>query len=118
MPEAQWWNFHAQATHITQWHSKFRAPYAGANSLASDGESSETTDMTLFVGLRLWHGAELYANPEIDQGFGLSRCRAGGVVCRRSGDVRKLFELLIWGCVSQGTDTASLIGRRLRHGCE
>ena len=72
MPEAQWWNFHAQATHITQWHSKFRAPYAGANSLASDGESSETTDMTLFVGLRLWHGAELYANPEIDQGFGLS----------------------------------------------
>jgi len=72
MPEEQRWNFHAQATHITQWHNKFRAPYEGPNSLASNGESSETTDLTIFAGLRLWKGAELYANPELDQGFGLS----------------------------------------------
>ncbi|MRT01613.1 carbohydrate porin [Ralstonia pickettii] len=72
MPEDERWNFHAQTTHITQWHNKFRAPYEGPNSLASNGESSETTDLTLFAGLRLWQGAELYANPELDQGFGLS----------------------------------------------
>lgn len=72
VPHAQPWNFHAQATHITQWHNKFRSPYTGPNSLAPDGESSETTDLTLFAGLRLWQGAELYANPEVDQGFGLS----------------------------------------------
>ena len=28
--------------------------------------------LTLFAGLRLWDGGEAYANPEIDQGFGLS----------------------------------------------
>ena len=29
-------------------------------------------DATLFAGVRLWQGAELWVNPEIDQGFGLA----------------------------------------------
>jgi high affinity Mn2+ porin len=29
-------------------------------------------DVTLFVGARLWQGAELWVNPEIDQGFGFA----------------------------------------------
>jgi len=32
----------------------------------------ETADITFYAGLRLWQGAELRVNPEIDQGFGLS----------------------------------------------
>ena len=28
--------------------------------------------MTLYAGVRLWQGAEVWFNPEIDQGFGLS----------------------------------------------
>ena len=32
---------------------------------------SETFDVTLSTGVKLWQGAEFWANPEIDQGFGL-----------------------------------------------
>jgi high affinity Mn2+ porin len=32
----------------------------------------ETTDVTLYAGVRLWKGAEAWVTPEIDQGFGLS----------------------------------------------
>jgi hypothetical protein len=32
----------------------------------------ETFDTTLYAGLRLWQGAELWITPEIDQGFGFA----------------------------------------------
>ncbi|MDR3454568.1 MAG: carbohydrate porin [Rhodoferax sp.] len=66
------WSVHGQLTNVTQWHPAFNAPYSGANSLTPGSASAETTDMMLFLGARLWHGAGLYLNPEIDQGFGLS----------------------------------------------
>jgi len=72
MPEPERWNIHGQVTNVTQWHPSFHAPYSGTNSLTPDNSNRETTDVTLYLGLRLWKGAELYANPEIDQGFGLS----------------------------------------------
>lgn len=62
---------HAQATYVNQYDPPFRAPYSGANSLAPN-IGRETADVTVFAGLRLWQGAELWVNPEIDQGFGLS----------------------------------------------
>ena len=61
---------HAQATYGQQWTDGFHAPYAGANSL-SPSSTRETTDLTLFLGARLWREAEMWVNPEIDQGFGL-----------------------------------------------
>ena len=70
--EPERWNIHGQITHVTQWHPSFRSPYSGTNSLTADSDNKETTDITLYLGVRLWKGAELYANPEIDQGFGLS----------------------------------------------
>lgn len=70
-PAAETWAIHGQLTNVTQWHNRFRSPYAGANSLTSDGRTEETTDVTIFAGLRLWQGAELWLNPELDQGFGL-----------------------------------------------
>jgi high affinity Mn2+ porin len=61
---------HGQASSGQQWTDGFHAPYAGPNSL-TPSRSRETTDVTLFLGARLWGGAEAWFTPEIDQGFGL-----------------------------------------------
>jgi high affinity Mn2+ porin len=63
---------HGQVTNVTQGHRRFTSPHSGQNSLKANGRTEETTDVTLYAGLRLWRGAELWVNPEIDQGFGLS----------------------------------------------
>ncbi len=67
-----WWNLHGQFTNVTQYHPSFTSPYAGANSLAPGNSGRETSDITLYGGLRLWNGAALYVNPEFDEGYGLS----------------------------------------------
>ena len=67
----QVWAVHAQATVVDQGHPAFAAPYAGADSLPNQAQGRETLDITLFAGARPWRGAELWLNPEIDQGFGL-----------------------------------------------
>lgn len=61
---------YGQATFIEQETDDFRAPYAGTNSL-SPAIGRETADATLFLGARLWRGAEAWVDPEVDQGFGL-----------------------------------------------
>src|SRR3984957_11550051 len=61
---------HGQFTYVEQETSAFNAPYAGRNSLSPD-RGAETTDATLYLGARLWPGAEGWINGEIDQGFGL-----------------------------------------------
>jgi len=61
---------HGQATNITQKHSVFTSPYSGTNSLDPNGRIEETSDITLFAGVRVWRGGELWLNSEIDQGFG------------------------------------------------
>ena len=63
---------HAQATFVDQAALAFRSPYQGANSLDPRGVMRETADVTLYAGVRPWAGAELWIDPEIDQGFGLS----------------------------------------------
>jgi len=65
-------NFHGQATFVEQAYPSFRSPYAGINSLPGAAEGRETSDMTLYAGVRLWRGAEMWIDPEIDQGFGLA----------------------------------------------
>lgn len=62
---------HGQLTYVEQEIGGFHVPYAGPNSLAPNS-GAETVDATLFLGARLWSGAEFWLNPEIDQGFGLS----------------------------------------------
>jgi high affinity Mn2+ porin len=62
---------HAQTTFISQYAAPFRQPYQAANSLASNS-GREGWDVTLYAGLRPWRGAEIWINPEIDQGFALS----------------------------------------------
>lgn len=68
----QTWALHAQGTFVVQSNPAFRSAFEGANSLRARGETRETTDVTLFLGVKPWAGAELWANPEIDQGFGLA----------------------------------------------
>lgn len=61
---------HGQLTVVEQATAPFHDPYHGTNSL-SPGVGAETVDLTLYLGARLWSGAEAWINPEIDQGFGL-----------------------------------------------
>lgn len=63
---------HVQATFVLQGNRHFPARAAGPNSLKAGGEVRETFDLTAFVGVRPWAGGEFWANPEIDQGFGLA----------------------------------------------
>lgn len=65
-------SFHGQGTFVWQGYPAFRSPYEGAQSLPGGGEGRETSDMTFYAGLRLWQGAELWVNPELDQGFGIA----------------------------------------------
>ncbi|HEY1890846.1 MAG TPA: carbohydrate porin [Steroidobacteraceae bacterium] len=69
-PTAARFAVYGQATHTGQETDGFHAPYAGPNSLSTD-IGRETTDATLYLGVRLWRGAELWLNPEADEGFGL-----------------------------------------------
>jgi high affinity Mn2+ porin len=62
---------HGQTTLLEQYAPPFHAPFAGPNSLVSN-QGRETLDATAYLGWRLWSGAELWVNPELDQGFGLS----------------------------------------------
>ena len=70
-PYSDNFNLHGQTTFVWQGYPPFRSPYSGPNSLPAGGEGRETWDATLYLGVRLWQGAELWINPELDQGFGL-----------------------------------------------
>jgi high affinity Mn2+ porin len=70
MPAEQW-AVHGQFTYVEQETNAFSAPYAGMNSLVPS-QGRETTDATLYLGLHLYAGAELWITPELDQGFGLN----------------------------------------------
>jgi high affinity Mn2+ porin len=69
--ETERFAFHAQATYLNQYDAPFASPYFGRNSLAAN-IGRETADFTVFAGVKLWQGAEIWINPELDQGFGLS----------------------------------------------
>src|SRR5260221_14580474 len=81
------WAVHGQITHLWQYHPGFRSPYRGANSLDPGSRGNETFDATLYAGARVWSGFELWINPEIDQGFGLSN--TFGVAGFPSGEAYK-----------------------------
>jgi high affinity Mn2+ porin len=66
------WNVHGQFTFVEQGYPAFHSPYQGPKSLAGEGQAKDTVSATAFVGFRLWNGTDIYINPEITQGFGLS----------------------------------------------
>jgi high affinity Mn2+ porin len=64
-------SLHGQTTFVGQYALPFNSPYVGQHSLYANS-GRETWDVDFFIGIRPWQGAELWINPEIDQGFGLS----------------------------------------------
>jgi high affinity Mn2+ porin len=66
--EHERWNAYGQFTWISSWKAPFSAPYTNLNgsnkSLSPNGEHSFTATATLFLGLGLWRGGELYFVPE------------------------------------------------------
>ena len=78
---------HAQSTFTAQATPGFASPYAGANSLTPH-QLKETFDATLYAGVRPWAGGEIWINPEVDQGFGLSNTL--GVAGFTSGEAYKV----------------------------
>jgi high affinity Mn2+ porin len=72
VPTADIFAVHGQATFVEQAYPAFRSPYEGRNSLSGAAQAKETLDLTLSTGVKLWQGAEFWANPEIDQGFGFN----------------------------------------------
>lgn len=79
---------HAQSTFTLQSVLPFHSAYEGPNSLPSHGQTRETFDLTLYAGVRLWDGAEIWANGEIDQGFGIGNTL--GVAGFPSGEAYKV----------------------------
>lgn len=71
-PSARRFNIHFQTTYIYQYKPAFDAKYTGPNSLLPTEEKQNSITGTLYLGARLWKGAELYINPEIAGGSGLS----------------------------------------------
>jgi high affinity Mn2+ porin len=72
------WEFHAQSTFIEEGYPRFPALYSGVNSFAPHPQSRETFSASAFLNVRLWQGGELYYNPELFQGFGLSNTTGAG----------------------------------------
>jgi high affinity Mn2+ porin len=81
------WNVHGQVTYVEQGYPAFHSPYQGANSLSAGGQIQNTTSATAFVGYRPWDGTEIYVNPELMQGFGLSNTL--GVAGFPNGEAQK-----------------------------
>jgi len=82
------WGFHGQATSVSQYHPAYHAAYSGPESLDPGSRGDTTNDVTLYLGVRPWAGAEIWLDPEIDQGFGLNDTL--GVAGFTSGEAYKV----------------------------
>jgi high affinity Mn2+ porin len=67
--EDESWNAYGQFTYISSWKPSFNAAYTNLNgsinSLLPTAERSFTGTATLYIGVRLWQGAEGYFVPEL-----------------------------------------------------
>jgi len=72
------WSANFQTTYVWQMHPGFSAhapgllPPDGSHSLGSQHETGYTLTATLYLGHRLWRGAELFFNPEVLQSTTMS----------------------------------------------
>jgi len=79
------WNAYGQLTYISSGKLGFHSPYqnwgGSKNSLLPDAEWSFTGSFTVFLGVRLWRGAEAYLVPEVIAERPLSQLRGlGGAI--------------------------------------
>ncbi len=82
------WAWYGQFTGVSQAHPGYNSAYQGTNSLSPHFNTAETTDLTLYAGMRVGSGGELWLNPELDQGYGLSN--TVGIAGFSSGEAYKV----------------------------
>ncbi|MBA2611367.1 MAG: carbohydrate porin [Bacteroidetes bacterium] len=80
----KWFTLHAQETTVTQFRPKFNALYTGAHSQTPEEQWATTITSTIFGGLKLWPQAQIFINPEIAGGSGLSS--AFGIAAFTNGE--------------------------------
>jgi high affinity Mn2+ porin len=106
---------HGQITIVDQFHPAFNSPYRGANSLDPGNRGDETIALTIYAGARVWDGGQVYADLDMDQGFGLSG--TFGVAAFPSGEAYKvgdtnpyfrLHQIFFRQVIDLGGDTATL----------
>jgi high affinity Mn2+ porin len=88
VPDADRLSIHGQTTFVEQAYPAFRSPYQGPNSLPGNSQGRETWDTTLYAGVQLWRGAELWIDPEVYQGFGLDNTH--GIAGFTNGEAYKI----------------------------
>ena len=81
------WSLHGQLTYVEQGYFAFHSPYEGPSSLSGASQMRNTASATVFLGRRLWSGGEIFFNPELMQGFGLSNVH--GVAAFPNGEAQK-----------------------------
>jgi len=86
----QKFNLHFQNTVIYQFHPAFHASYSGQNSLSPSFEDPLSVTATLFLGVKLWHGAGIYFNPELSGGAGFSQTT--GIAGFPNGEVYRVSD--------------------------
>ncbi len=83
-PDARF-DYQGEATFILQNMDRFFSPYEGTNSLRSRNETELSHSYTLYLGARLVKNLEVYINPEIAWGNGISE--GTGLSANGNGDV-------------------------------
>lgn len=67
------YSLHGQATSTTQYHGDFRSPYQGPNSFTNLTDVQSAYTGSIFAGIRLLPGTEVYCDGEAGAGNGLSQ---------------------------------------------
>src|SRR5271168_2412352 len=98
--EQETWAIHGQTTNVWLLQPAFRSPYQGPQSLSPATNGRETIDATLYAGIRPWPSAEIWINPEVDQGFGLSN--TFGAAGYPSGEAFKIGKVDPYFLVQRG----------------
>lgn len=91
------YTLHIQSTLVPQWHPDFRSDYQGPQSLHSTAEKAVSYSGTVFFGYRIFHETEVYVNPELITGGGISD--AYGLGAYPNGEINRVgdsgFQLTI-----------------------
>ncbi|RBL87981.1 carbohydrate porin [Chitinophaga flava] len=82
------YTFHFQQTLVTQGHFNFPAKYSGVNSFQTSESGKTSITSTIYAGIRPLRNLELYINPELAGGEGLSH--ATGIAGFPNGEIYRV----------------------------
>jgi high affinity Mn2+ porin len=82
------YSLHTQATTVSQGHNAIGSPYSGPNSLSPGPEYRTSLTATVFLGVTIWPDGQLYFNPELSAGSGVSQTH--GVAGFPNGEIYRV----------------------------